>query len=153
MWHAYAQYTIWLLQYKFICWDSSACRAGTNATFTSIERNTRRFTVRRCFGNESIVTDEDTGQFDLMDGLQANELQQVYVWNIRELPGDPFVLYNFVDPVRATTVVRTFMLLQTKWFPQSQCLCPITVPITLDVNSLWNMMQIEYLVQDCFEHK
>ena len=82
--------------------------------FTFIERNTRRFAVRRCFGNESILADGDVGQFDLTDGLQANELQQVYVWNVTEVPEDPFVLYNFVDPVRVTTAVITFMLIQNQ---------------------------------------
>ena len=83
-------------------------------TFTFIERNTRRFAVRRCFGNESILADGSVGQFDLTDGLQANELQQVYVWNVMEVPEDPFVLYNFVDPVRVTTAVITFILIQNQ---------------------------------------
>lgn len=38
------------------------------------------------------VSDGDLGVFNLTDGLQANELQQVYAWNISKTPEDPFVL-------------------------------------------------------------
>ena len=72
----------------------------------------RHFAVRQCPGSDSILADGNMGQFDLTDGLQANELIQVYVWDVSETPEDPFVLYNFGDPVRVTTVIITFILLQ-----------------------------------------
>ena len=77
-----------------------------------VQRNTRVISLRGCSGNTSILSDGDIGAFDLMDGLQANELQQVYAWDVSETPEDPFVLYAFNAPVRVTTVVITFILLQ-----------------------------------------
>ena len=77
-----------------------------------VQRNTRVISLRGCRGNSSILSNGDIGAFDLTDGLQANELQQVYTWDVRETPEDPFVLYVFNAPVRVTTVVITFILLQ-----------------------------------------
>jgi len=94
--------------------DGIAVNVDQQCPFTFIERNTRRFVVRRCPGNDSILADGNIGQFDLTDGLQANELMQVYAWDVSETPEDPFVLYNFQDPVRITTVVITFILLQNR---------------------------------------
>ena len=84
----------------------------TECSTVVVQRNMRVLTLRHCRGNASILSDGDMGVFDLTDGLQANELQQVYAWDVSETPEDPFVLYNFRDPVRVTTVVITFVLLQ-----------------------------------------
>jgi len=79
-----------------------------------VQRNTRVLSLNGCRGNASILSDGDMGTFDFIDGLQANELQQVYTWDVSETPEDPFVLYFFNAPVRVTTVVITFILLQNQ---------------------------------------
>ena len=83
----------------------------TECSSVAIQRNTTRI-LRGCRGNNSILSDGNGGVFNLTDGLQANELQQVYVWNISKTPEDPFVLYFFSSPVRVTTILITFILLK-----------------------------------------
>ena len=66
----------------------------TECSSVAIQRNITRI-LRGCRGNNSILSDGKTGVFNLTDGLQANELQQTYVWNVSETPEDPFALYFF----------------------------------------------------------
>ena len=67
-----------------------------------VGRNTRYFQVRACKGNNSILTD---GEFNVTD-----RLRQAYVWDNRQTPEDPFLLYNFETPVIITRIVVTFFI-------------------------------------------
>ena len=82
----------------------------SNCAFQHVQRNDRNFQVRVCIRNNSILADGNTGEFNVTDGLQANELQTVYAWNARETPEFPFLLYTFSTPVTITRIVVTFIL-------------------------------------------
>ena len=78
----------------------------------SVMHNTRYFQIRVCTSNHSILSDENIGEYDFTDGLQINELQTVYTWDISETPEDPFLLYTFPILVTITRIVITFILSQ-----------------------------------------
>ena len=82
----------------------------SNCGFQRVRRNDRNFQVRVCNGNDSILADGNIGEYDVTDGLQANELQTVYAWNARQTPEFPFLLHGFTTPITITRIVITFIL-------------------------------------------
>ena len=61
----------------------------SNCGSRRVQRNDRNFEVRVCIGSNSILTDGNIGEYNVTDGLQANELQTVYTWNARRTPEFP----------------------------------------------------------------
>ena len=82
----------------------------SNCGSRQVQRNDRNFEVRVCIGSNSILTDGNIGEYNVTDGLQANELQTVYTWNARRTPEFPFLLYAFRTSVTITRIVITFIL-------------------------------------------
>lgn len=83
-----------------------------NCSYLAVQRNDRNFKIRACRGNTSILVDGNVGEFDFTDGLQIKELQAVYIWDVRQTPEDPFMLFIFATPVIITRIVVTLILSQ-----------------------------------------